>query len=157
MIENDQRRDENEGDLSQGSNEVERASPIKTKSKGAIKREKSRKIKKLMKERLGIDCLQMICDDYEDGGSDEDNNPAVVPALSKRQSSKIHLSITENHINDYRILMKEIGVDNADDGLGLSDAFLQKHGKAKKEELTDFQGMFSVRDLLGYGSFGVVL
>lgn len=50
--------------------------------------------------------------------------------------------------------MREIGIDNND---GLSHAFLQKNGEAQREELNSFTEMFSVRDLLGVGAFGVVL
>ena len=52
------------------------------------------------------------------------------------------------------MLMKEIGIESND---GLSQAFLDKNGVARKEDLNNFIDMFSVRDLLGYGTFGVVL
>ena len=124
------------------------------------KRDKSKKIKKVMKERLGIDCLQMLCE--EESGNDEASKAGglSVPQTNKNGggSSKFHLSFSgKGDIDDYRMLMKEIGADTNIDGQGLSDAFLQKHGKAQREELNDFSGMFSVRDLLGYGAFGVVL
>ena len=50
--------------------------------------------------------------------------------------------------------MREIGVEQND---GLSNAFLEKNGVAQREELNSFTEMFSVRDLLGVGAFGVVL
>ena len=58
------------------------------------------------------------------------------------------------HASDsYNILMKEVGVED-----DLSKAFLQKNGgEVKREELNSFIDMFSVRDLLGVGAFGVVL
>ena len=50
--------------------------------------------------------------------------------------------------------MREIGIENND---GLTQAFLEKNGKPQREELNSFTEMFSVRDLLGVGAFGVVL
>lgn len=50
--------------------------------------------------------------------------------------------------------MREIGIEQND---GLSQAFLDKNGEAKREQLNSFTEMFSVRDLLGVGAFGVVL
>ena len=51
--------------------------------------------------------------------------------------------------------MKEIGIEVNNEGL--SAAFLEKNGEAQREELNSFTEMFSVRDLLGVGAFGVVL
>ena len=50
--------------------------------------------------------------------------------------------------------MKEIGIDVNE---GLSAAFLEKNGEVERQELNSFTEMFSVRDLLGVGAFGVVL
>ena len=50
--------------------------------------------------------------------------------------------------------MREIGIEPND---GLSTAFLQRNGEVQREQLNSFTDMFSVRDLLGFGSFGVVL
>ena len=59
------------------------------------------------------------------------------------------------NLNDsYHVLMREIGIENND---GLTQAFLEKNGKPQREELNSFTDMFSVRDLLGVGAFGVVL
>ena len=59
------------------------------------------------------------------------------------------------NLNDsYHVLMREIGIENND---GLTQAFLEKNGKPQREELNSFTEMFSVRDLLGVGAFGVVL
>ena len=60
-----------------------------------------------------------------------------------------------NHLNDsYHVLMREIG---AEQNYDLSQSFLDKNGTAQREQLNSFTDMFSVRDLLGVGAFGVVL
>lgn len=83
------------------------------------KRDKSKKIKKVMKERLGIDCLQMLCE--EESGNDEASKAGglSVPQTNKNGggSSKFHLSFSgKDDIDDYRMLMKEIGADTNIDG-----------------------------------------
>lgn len=50
--------------------------------------------------------------------------------------------------------MREIGIENND---GLTQSFVEKNGEARREQLNSFTEMFSVRDLLGVGAFGVVL
>ena len=52
--------------------------------------------------------------------------------------------------------MREIGIEDHDND-GLSAAFVEKNGLAERQELTSFTDLFSVRDLLGNGAFGVVL
>ena len=54
--------------------------------------------------------------------------------------------------------MREIGGAEQVNNYALSSSFLQKvGGEAKREQLNSFTEMFSVRDLLGVGAFGVVL
>ena len=50
--------------------------------------------------------------------------------------------------------MREIGGETNE---GLSQAFIEKNGQATREDMSNFTDMFSVRDLLGVGTFGVVL
>ena len=50
--------------------------------------------------------------------------------------------------------MREIGIEHND---GLTQSFVEKNGEARREQLNSFVEMFSVRDLLGVGAFGVVL
>ena len=96
-------------------------------------------IKKILKERLNIDCLRMLCEE----SSDDD----ITRKNFMNQSSQ--------NLNDsYHVLMKEIGIDVNE---GLSAAFLEKNGEVERQELNSFTEMFSVRDLLGVGAFGVVL
>lgn len=54
------------------------------------------------------------------------------------------------------MLMKEIGID-IDGNEYLSSAFVKKNGEAERQELKSFTDLFSVKDLLGKGAFGVVL
>ena len=65
-----------------------------------------------------------------------------------------HHNSSQNLNDSYLVLMKEIGIEQNE---GLSAAFLQKNGEAQREKLNSFTDMFSVRDLLGVGAFGVVL
>lgn len=109
------------------------------------KRAKSKQIKKVLKERLNIVDLRMLCD--HNNADDDDSFPSAKKSVN---------NLIETGGNDsFHVLMKEIGVNN-DEGV-LSDAFLTKNGEAKREELENFADMFSVRDLLGFGAFGVVL
>ena len=115
------------------------------------KRLKSKHIKKILKERLNIDCLRMLCEE-----SHEEDNGDTGRLKTKKSSARLQLDISNTTANDsFHVLMKEIGVENND---GLSQAFLNKNGgEAQREELSSFTDMFSVRDLLGVGAFGVVL
>ncbi len=98
---------------------------------------------------MNIDCLRMLCE--EDYSPDEDDGPGD-GTKPKRKHNYMNSS---NNLNDsYHVLMREIGVENND---GLSQAFLNKNGEATREKLNSFTEMFSVRDLLGVGAFGVVL
>lgn len=109
------------------------------------KKAKSKQIKKVLKERLNIVDLRMLCDHSTE--DDDSGYPS-----GKKSANNLH----EKDGNDsFHVLMKEIGVAN-DEGV-LSAAFLEKNGEAKREELDNFADMFSVRDLLGFGAFGVVL
>lgn len=84
------------------------------------KRHKSKHIKKILKERLNIDCLRMLCE--VDGPEDQD-------ALHPRSSTKAPpiLGQTLNMYDSYHVLMREIGVETNDE---LSQAFLNKNGEA---------------------------
>ena len=61
---------------------------------------------------------------------------------------------SQNLNDSYHVLMREIGIGDND---GLSQAFLDKNGEAQRQQLNSFTDVFSVRDLLGVGAFGVVL
>ena len=52
--------------------------------------------------------------------------------------------------------MREIGVEQNEDD-GISQSFIDKNRTAPREQMNSFTEMFSVRDLLGVGTFGVVL
>ena len=83
----------------------------------------------------------MLCPD--DNGDENNQQPREDAAC-----------VMNNMSDSYQVLMREIGVDQNED---LSQAFIDKNGTAPHFQLNSFTDMFSVRDLLGVGAFGVVL
>lgn len=71
------------------------------------KRKKSKHIKKILKQRLNIDCLRMLC---------PDEGELMDP---QRHDSGDKVSAAANSLSDsYHVLMREIGVEqNEDDGI----------------------------------------
>lgn len=108
------------------------------------KKAKTKQIKKVLKERLNIDCWKMLGEDSSAEDDDIDRE--------KKQGQGTPGPASDS----YRVLMREIGIDlNVNDGL--SAAFVEKNGEAERQDLRSFIELFSVRDLLGNGAFGVVL
>ena len=115
------------------------------------KKARSKHIKKILKERLNVDCLRMIGEESgADDDEEDDGDAKKAQLLNPKQNDR------QLHANDsYHGLMREI---EAGDNEGLSQAFLDKNGgEAQRQQLRSFTDMFSVRDLLGVGAFGVVL
>ena len=85
-----------------------------------------------------------------DDDEEDDGDAKKAQLLNPKQNDR------QLHANDsYHGLMREI---EAGDNEGLSQAFLDKNGgEAQRQQLRSFTDMFSVRDLLGVGAFGVVL
>ena len=82
------------------------------------RREKSKSIKRILKERLNIDCLRMLCPDE---GNEDSQFP---PRLESGGAAIGH----QNNLHDsYHELMREIGVEQNDDE-DISKAFLEKNG-----------------------------
>lgn len=88
-------------------------------------------------------CPDENTDDLQD--PDAPNNGAARPT---------NILGSQNMNDSYHVLMREIGVEQNE---SLSQAFIEKNGMAPREQLNSFTEMFSVRDLLGVGAFGVVL
>ncbi len=81
------------------------------------KRRKSKQIKKILKERLNIDCLRMLCEESSD---------------EEIQTKKNGFNQSSQNLNDsYHVLMKEIGIETNNEGL--SAAFLQKNGEVQRQ------------------------
>ena len=96
----------------------------KNKSYMNQKRHKSKQIKKILKERLNIDCLRMLC-------PDENNDD--INDLGRRDSDEARRPniLGSQNLNDsYHVLMREIGVEQNDE---LSQAFINKNGMAPRE------------------------
>ena len=65
------------------------------------KKAKSKKIKKILKDRLNIDCLRMLCDM---SGDEEDND-------GQDQPRKRPQVMSQGPNDSYQVLMREIMVD----------------------------------------------
>ena len=65
------------------------------------KKKRSKELKKILKERLGIDNIHMLCDDSPDE-AEGGNTP-------RKDQKKIIQSSTND---SYHVLMREIGIDH---------------------------------------------
>ena len=94
------------------------------------KRRKAQKIRKVLKKRLNIDCVRMLC-------------PKYCSELEEEQSGEEgKLEITSQVNGQEWFMLRE--VNDAEE-------------ESKADYISNFGDIYSVRDLLGVGAFGVVL
>jgi hypothetical protein len=90
------------------------------------KKRKAKKIRKVLKKRLNIDCLRMLCPKYCSELEEEGNEGK--------------LEIT-SQVGDW-FMLREVN---------------DTEEESNAELISNFGDIYSVRDLLGVGAFGVVL
>ena len=73
------------------------------------KRHKSKQIKKILKERLNIDCLRMLGEEHPDTYVE-----ANLVAEKSGSNQKMVQSSSQNLNDSYHVLMREIGAENND-------------------------------------------
>ena len=69
------------------------------------KRHKSKQIKKILKERLNIDCLRMLCPDETEADLQDPDAP------NNGGSRPTNILGSQNMNDSYHVLMREIGVE----------------------------------------------
>lgn len=72
------------------------------------KRTRSKYIKKILKERLNIDCLGML---------DEDSDGEEKTPVKSASNLQLGDETPQNIFDSYHVLLKEVGADAANDGL----------------------------------------
>lgn len=107
------------------------------------RRRRTKKLKKVLKERLSINGLRML---FEEQEGDEE---------FKSDCSEIQFE-GESEEPAFTLCPLEVESDNEGQDSGSSPGIPLKT-KLKRKSLKQFNEVFSVRDLLGYGAFGVVL
>jgi serine/threonine protein kinase len=91
------------------------------------KKKKAKKIRKVLKKRLNIDCLRMLC-------------PKYCSELEEEDSENGKLEITSQ--GGEWFMLREVN---------------DSEEESNADYINNFGDIYSVRDLLGVGAFGVVL
>ena len=90
------------------------------------KKKRAQKLRKVLKERLNVDCLRMLCPEYGNAVDDDSQDEVTTSAQA----------------NQDLVMMRELF-----DGEEILESIYLK----------SFSDLYSVRDLLGVGAYGVVL
>ena len=90
------------------------------------KKKRAQKLRKVLKERLNVDCLRMLCPEYGNAVDDDSQDEVTTSAEA----------------NQDLVMMRELF-----DGEEILESIYLK----------SFSDLYSVRDLLGVGAYGVVL
>jgi hypothetical protein len=105
--------------------------PEEAKKAKKDKKRKADRLRKILKERLNIDCLRMLTTQQESQGDDEEELGDV--------------PVQPYEVNEEWAMMRELDDDN------------NVVPQEQAPKLDSFSEIYSVRDLLGFGGFGVVL